>query len=143
MKIISTNNRYDVYDDSLRTYDVLPAQVYIVRFVKMQGFFLEKYDGLSVGEEKIYGVHDCKTEKVMRSFSIMERNLGVILSGDKGIGKSLFARVLADKAVKNGIPVIIVDMYIPGIAAYLESIDQKVMVLFDEFDKTFKNGSGE
>ena len=143
MKIVSTNNRYDVYDDTLRTYDELPAQVYIVRFIKMQGFFLEKYDGLAVGEEKIYGVHESKTEKVMSAFEIVERNLGVILSGDKGIGKSLFARVLADKAVKSGIPVIIVDTYIPGIAAYLESINQKVMVLFDEFDKTFKDGNGE
>jgi SpoVK/Ycf46/Vps4 family AAA+-type ATPase len=30
-------------------------------------------------------------------------------------------------------------MYIPGIAEYLNSIEQEVMVLFDEFDKVFKS----
>ena len=59
----------------------------------------------------------------------------MILSGHKGIGKSLFAKLLSIEAIRNGIPVIIADKYIPGIAAYIESIDQRVMVLFDEFDK--------
>ena len=29
------------------------------------------------------------------------------------------------------------DKYISGIASYIETIDQNIMVLFDEFDKTF------
>lgn len=63
--------------------------------------------------------------------------MGVILSGDKGIGKSLFARCLCERAVSAGHPVIIIDQFIPGIAAYIESIDQEALFLFDEFDKTF------
>lgn len=39
--------------------------------------------------------------------------------------------------MEMGIPLIVVDKFIPGIASYIESIDQEVMVLFDEFDKTF------
>lgn len=39
--------------------------------------------------------------------------------------------------MKQGLPVIIVDTYIPGIASFIESIDQEVLVMFDEFDKTF------
>ena len=42
--------------------------------------------------EKAYGVHTEKLEKVMDSFKLFSRSLGVILSGDKGIGKSLFAK---------------------------------------------------
>ena len=34
-------------------------------------------------------------------------------------------------------PVIIVDTYIPGLANFIEEIEQEVMVMFDEFDKTF------
>lgn len=78
-----------------------------------------------------------KAEKVLRSFKVFQRNLGVILSGDKGIGKSLFARLLSAKAVEAGYPVIIVDQAFPGIASYIESIEQEVVFLFDEFDKTF------
>lgn len=36
-------------------------------------------------------------------------------------------------------PVIIVDTYIPGIANFIEEIEQEVLVMFDEFDKTFGN----
>lgn len=92
---------------------------------------------MEITESKIYGVHTEKVFKVLDSFEKVNRNLGVILSGDKGIGKSLFAKLLAIEAMKKGIPLIVVDTYVPGIASYIECIEQDVMVLFDEFDKTF------
>lgn len=139
MKVINTNERYVLYSDHVMTYDQLPAKVYTVCFNKMTGFYLEEHSDIEVKEEKVYGVHIEKVLKVFRAFNEFKRNLGVILSGDKGIGKSLFARLLAEKAIENEIPVIIVDSFIPGIASFLESIEQEVLVLFDEFDKTFAN----
>lgn len=137
MKAISTGNTYSIYDDSLKTYDKLPAQVYSIRFSKMSGYFLEKHSDIEISEDKIYGVHMEKVHKVLSAFGDFKRNLGVILSGDKGIGKSLFAKLLSIKAIESGLPVIIVDEYIPGIASFIESIEQEAMFLFDEFDKTF------
>lgn len=146
MKAISSGSMYEIFGDSLKTHDKLPTQTYVVRFSKSRGFFLEKYVDIEINENKIYGVHLNKIHKVLRSFDNFNRNLGVILSGDKGIGKSLFAKLLAIEAIKKGIPLIVVDTYVPGIASYIESIDQEVMVLFDEFDKTFgevKQSDGE
>ena len=137
MKVINTGNTFRIFDDSLRTYEQFPVNSYIVRFDKMTGFYLEAYTAPEINEEKIYGVHDQKVNKVLRSFEAFNRNLGVILSGNKGIGKSLFAKMLSIKALEKGYPLIVVDKFIPGIAAYLESINQEVVVLFDEFDKTF------
>lgn len=137
MKAIATGNIYEIFDNSLRTFDQLPPQTYVVRFSKNRGFFLERYVEIEINEDKIYGVHLEKVNKVLDSFGEFKRNLGVILSGDKGIGKSLFAKLLAVEAIKRNIPLIVVDTYIPGISSYLESIEQEVMVLFDEFDKTF------
>ena len=144
MKAISIGKRYEIYDDSLKAYDRLPAKTYTVRFEKMSGFFLEVRTDLAV-KEKVYGIHPEKADKVFQAFTKFERNLGIILSGDKGIGKSLFARILASKAVEDGYPVIIVDQYIPGIASYIESIEQEAVFLLDEFDKTFgsiRSGDG-
>lgn len=146
MKAISTGNIYNIYDDTLKTYDRLPAQPYVVRFDPRAGFSLEKYVDPEINEDKVYGVHSEKVEKVLSSFEHFERSLGVILSGDKGIGKSLFAKMLAIEAINRNIPLIVVDTFAPGIASYIESIDQEVMVLFDEFDKTFgeiKSRDGE
>ena len=137
MKVISTGNTFEIFDDSLKTHNELPIQTYVVRFDKDRGFFLEKYTEIEINEAKIYGVHLDKVNKVLNAFEKFERNLGVILSGDKGIGKSLFAKLLANEAMKRGMPLIVVDTYIPGIASYIERIEQEVLVLFDEFDKTF------
>lgn len=137
MRAISTGNTYKIFDDSLQTYEQLPVQTYVVRFDKRTGFYLEKYVDISIPEEKIYGVHISKIDKVLRAFQRFNRSLGVILSGDKGIGKSLFAKLLAIKAMEQGIPLVVVDRYYSGIASYLEAIDQEAMFLFDEFDKTF------
>ena len=136
MKAISIGTRYEIHNDSLKAYDALPAKTYTVRFAQMSGFYLEERTDLAV-QEKVYGVHTEKVNKVLKAFALFQRNMGVILSGDKGIGKSLFARCLCEQAVAAGHPVIIIDQFVPGIAAYIESIEQEAVFLFDEFDKTF------
>ena len=139
VRIVNTGSSFKIYDNSLKTFDSLPIQSYIVRYDKMSGFFLESYPNIEI-TEKIYGVHKDKVAKVMKSFEIFDRNLGVILSGAKGIGKSICAKLLAEDAIAKGYPLIVVNQYIPGIADYITSIEQEVVVLFDEFDKTFFSG---
>lgn len=141
MKIIQTGTTYKVYGEDLIVLDNLPAQTYKVGFGQFTGFFLEKQHDLEIKEDKIYGVHKAKVNKVLKRFKESHKNLGVILSGDKGIGKSLFARLLSQKVIEDGIPVILVNDYIPGIDDFLNDIKDEVLVLFDEFDKTFKKNS--
>ena len=137
MKAIKIGNKVEIYNDTVRTFDELPPKTYVVKFAKMSGFYLEEYADITVDEEKVYGGQPEKAQKVIATYQRYDRNLGVILSGDKGIGKSLFARLLSVHAMKQGIPVLVVERYISGIASYLAGIDQRVMLLFDEFDKTF------
>ena len=138
MNIVNSGSMYQVYGDDVKTYKVLPAATYEINFGKLTGFFLTVHPDLEVNEEKVYGNHEARAEKVLRSFDNMNRNLGIILSGQKGIGKSLFARVLAKAALKRGLPVLIAQRYIPGIASFISSIEQEVVVIFDEFEKTFR-----
>jgi len=141
MKIVNTDKQYRFMGDNLKILNKLLPDTYIVRFSERSGFFLEKYFSFEINEEKVYGVHDEKITKVMNSFKQFNRNLGVILSGKKGIGKSLFAKMLCNTSVEAGIPVIVVDMFVPGIHSFIEEIEQEVVVLFDEFDKTFGSAS--
>lgn len=139
MNIVQSGDVFQVFGESLQTFKELPVGTYEVNFSKMMGFYLSTHNDLVVSEEKIYGSTPKKVDKVLKSFSMVDRNFGVILSGKKGIGKSLFARQLAVKAKDYNLPLIIVDAYIPGIANFLSSIEQEVIVLFDEFEKTFAN----
>ena len=142
MQVLNTGTVYRIYDESMRAFTQLPPGVYKIAFNPMAGYSLIKSDTIEINE-KIYGNHLKKVEKVYNSFKVFPRNLGVILSGDKGIGKSLFAKLLSVKAIENGYPVIMCDTPYPGIADFLGSIQQEIVVLFDEFDKTFAQLEGQ
>lgn len=138
MHIVESGKRYRIFNNAITTYDQLPPKTYRVDYDPETRIFslLEAHD-FEIPETKIYGQHLDKVKKVLNSMDKMNRNLGVILSGDKGIGKSLFSKCLGLKARKKGIPVILVYEYHEGIANFLEEIEQTVMILFDEYDKTF------
>lgn len=143
MNVVHSGDTFQIYgDSSLKTYDKLPMGTYDVCFHKMMGFYLTSHVDLMVNEEKIYGSSPAKVEKVLRGFQSVDRNFGVILSGRKGIGKSLFARQLAVRARDYNLPILIVSCYYPGIADFLSSLEQEVIVLFDEFEKTFADQDG-
>lgn len=137
MNIVASGSTYQVYGNDVRLYKNLPAKSFMVCFNKMTGFYLEERADLTVNEEKVYGVISNKVNKVMRSFNLTSRNFGIILSGEKGIGKSLFARSLAQEIIASGKPVITVSIAVPGIENFLASIEQEAMILFDEFDKIY------
>lgn len=138
MNIVSAGNRFQVYGEDVKTFKSLPIKTYDVCFAKMIGFYLKNRDDIQVNEEKIYGNQRSRIDKVMGGYINMTRNFGVLLSGEKGIGKSLFVRLLAREAIDHyNIPVLIVTEAVPGLADFISSIDQDIMVIFDEFEKTF------
>ena len=138
MKIIQTGSKHKIFDDNIKSYDKLPAGTFDVDYNPQEGCYLVRRPDISV-LEKPYGIHIEKADKVMESFKAFPRNLGVILSGDKGIGKSMFARLVCIRSLELGYPVIVVDACYPGVARFIDSIDQECVILFDEFDKTFRS----
>lgn len=142
MKLIKSDDIYRIYSDNLKTYDKLPAGIYNVEFSKFMGMYLREHDDIHV-TEKLYGPHESKVNKILNTFGKVTRNLGVIFSGAKGIGKSLSAKLLTEKAVALGYPVLLINEYLPNIPSFLDSIEQEVVVLFDEFDKTFSQIDGQ
>ena len=137
MNVVNSGSKFQIYGEDVKTYKSLPNGSYEVAFNKFTGFYLSSRPDLITNEDKIYGNHLEKVQKVMNGFKVANRNFGIILSGQKGIGKSLFARILATEAIKVDMPVIVVSGYIPGIADFISSIEQEVVVIFDEFEKTF------
>ena len=87
MTYISTGTTYRVFDESLKTYDTLPVGTYRVSFSDMSGFFLTKIEDIGPGTEKVYGNHNERIDRILRSYNSFTRSLGVLLSGDKGMGK--------------------------------------------------------
>ena len=137
MNIVNAGSRFQVYGEDVKTFRKLPVGSYNVDFHKMMGFFLTERSDLTVTEEKIYGSSEYKVQKVMQSYYLSDRNFGVLLSGQKGIGKSLFVRLVAQAAIEHKYPVLVVSSAIPGLAEFISSIEQECVGVFDEFEKTF------
>lgn len=136
MNIVNSGDKYNIYGSSIQTFSKLPAITYRVCFNENEGFYLLRNSDLDVGE-KIYGSCQAKVDKTLKSFNAMSRNMGIILSGPKGVGKSVFARMLAVKGHAADLPVLLVSDAVPGVSNFISSIHQECIVIFDEFEKVF------
>ncbi|UJW28844.1 ATP-binding protein [Saccharothrix sp. AJ9571] len=138
--IVASGGEFRLYDNSVQTYDRLPVATYTIAFSKMTGYTLRQVDPLTPGDETIYGTHDERVKRIVRGYEAMDRSLGVILSGDKGMGKSLMIRMLA-KQTRNqlSLPTVLVQHSTPGLASFLDKLGETVVV-FDEFEKVFASG---
>ncbi|WP_435109302.1 AAA family ATPase [Nocardiopsis synnemataformans] len=135
--IISTGPTFRLFDQSVQTHDALPAGTYKVQFSPLAGFTLHRTIDLATNTQDIYGEHTTKLDRIMRAYDRSGRALGVLFSGDKGMGKSLMVRMLAERVrIQLGLPVIIVDSDADGLADFLDSLGE-CLVIFDEFEKVF------
>lgn len=137
MQLSNNGIDYRIVNGGTKIIDNLPAKVYEVNFSQFAGMWLSERKELSVGNFHIYGKTPYRIEKIFKTFDNRDKNLGILLSGEKGMGKSVFMRSISVEAIKRGLPVIVVDSPLPGIADFISKIDQECVVLFDEFEKKF------
>lgn len=139
--IIQTGTSFHLYDESVQPHDKLPAGIYRIQFSKTGGYWLSKLDEddhFTNLEQKLYGNHNAKIDKIFNRYTNTHSGLGVLFSGDKGMGKSLAVMTLAKRAIEElDLPVILVNNAYPNVAEYISSIDEAV-VIFDEFEKVFQ-----
>lgn len=138
--IVCSNGQFHIYGDAVQTMDKLPVNCFDVCFSKEAGHFLTRREDLTTRVNKVFGNSPAKVEKVFKTFNEIDRNMGVMLSGTKGMGKTLFVRMTCEKAVTLGYPVLIVNDYIPALSSFIQGINQDCVVIFDEFDKTYVDG---
>lgn len=144
MNLVKTGTKFRIFDSSVEAVTNLAPGAYEVGSAQFEGIFLRSCEMPVLRDEKVYGDHERKLDKVFGTYSKhKDRNLGVILSGDKGIGKTLFAKMASHRAAKLGLPVVYVNDYFDGLAGFMAKITQDCMVVFDEFDKNFCSNSRE
>ena len=86
---------------------------------------------------KLYGIDEKLVKHVLDTYNKQpsKKNLGVLLNGAKGTGKTVTAKVLANRL---GLPIILCDRPYPGLANFLASIAHDCVFFFDEFEKNFR-----
>lgn len=117
-------------------YSLETGRVYNLKMDRFTGPVLEA-DGTLELPEKLYVTDKDKTfvKRVTNFFDkYCDNNLGVLLSGLKGSGKTLMSKQIA---VEANLPIIVVDPCFPAnqLNNFFLKFNQSVVVLFDEIEK--------
>ena len=119
----------------------LPKGIYEVK-VSMTGFYLSKIAESFTFDYKLYGLNQKFIDYVLKTYENTTGNLGVLLDGIKGTGKTVTAKELCNHLQ---LPVILVQSMGDSndkLIKYLSTtINFDCVFFFDEYEKEFKNSS--
>lgn len=141
---VQNGNRFSLTSDrDIRVHNTLPLGVYEIQLHPMMGYFLTEKQQRPL-PKKLYGTLQHRGARIIQSYqqrAELGLGTGVLLSGEKGSGKTLLARYLMDIC---GLPTVIVSQPFSD-AAFLEVLSSggPKMVLFDEFEKVYAENSAQ
>lgn len=127
--------------DNLHTQ--LPTGVYNVIVTRSpMGISIEYvYRGKFELPTELYGDTESRADRVIASYNRSERNLGAIFAGISGSGKSVTAKLIANRMVDEGNPVLIFNHnnieVLEGVIETFASIKQDICIFLDEYEKIF------
>jgi SpoVK/Ycf46/Vps4 family AAA+-type ATPase len=116
--------------------DILPRHTYeLVWDGKMGIFYLQEIAPYKI-PKKIYGNPYKNIDRILTRFNHSNKNLGVLLCGLKGSGKTLASQIMANM---SNLPVILLSKYRgldTELSSFINSLPECV-ILIDEYDKKF------
>lgn len=89
---------------------------------------------------KLYNLDTEFINRVVKSYENLKGNVGVLMNGVKGSGKTVTAKQICNLLNK---PVIVIEQSFTGIPTFINSIGQDVVIFIDEYEKVFSRNSGD
>lgn len=121
--------------------NTLSKRIYVLKIdSRTDELYLEEFEDEFHFNFKIYGMESKLIDHIMKTFNNTNSNLGILFNGVKGTGKTITAKILANKM---NLPVIIINEPYSGIPEFVAKIESDVILFFDEYEKTFDKNSSE
>lgn len=116
---------------------ILEPKVFKINFNEMSGkCYLTHIMDKFVFPYKIYGVQNAFIDRVKKTYANTSGNLGILLNGVKGTGKSVTAELICNEL---NMPVLVVHSPYSQIPSFINEIQQDIIIVFDEFEKIYNN----
>jgi ATPase family associated with various cellular activities (AAA) len=135
MNILNNNGKYHFFN-ALKIEQILQPKTYLFNFDENGNCWLEDVEDFKF-PAKIYDVNDELRKYIKISYTANKKNLGVLLTGNKGQGKSLTAKLICKELNQ---PTILINKQIPAgvnFVKFLNEIKQDHTLFVDEFEKLF------
>lgn len=138
------NGYYAHADVSIELDDKLPVGNFLIKKDQFEQLYFEQVDSFSFNEKR-YGDNCKNTERIIQTFMSRDMSTGVMLSGEKGSGKSLLAKTVSIRAAELGMPTVIINEPYCGdnFNQLIQQITQPCVILFDEFEKVYNSEQQE
>ena len=142
---IRNGNNFNVAaENSVDIRPKLPVGNYIIKQDPYENLYLQLVDDFKP-IKKTYGSIVKDTQRIISTYHDRDTSTGVLLTGEKGSGKTLLAKNLSIALAAEDIPTIIINNAWTGdkFNKFLQDIEQECMILFDEFEKVYDSENQE
>jgi SpoVK/Ycf46/Vps4 family AAA+-type ATPase len=120
-------------------FEELENVIYKVSLDMFERPFLAKVADNFTFDYKLYGLETDFINRVLKTYNATDNgNLGILLNGLKGTGKTVSSKQIANQLNQ---PIIIVGENKPQYPSFLNGIPQNITIFIDEYEKTFGNAS--
>ena len=117
--------------------DKLNNSIYVIKHKELLGFYLlekqEKFDF----PYKIYDLENNFIDRIIKSYKSFDSNMGILLYGIKGTGKSVTAKTVCNRL---HLPVILIEGDVKdlvGVEEFINDIPQEFVLFIDEYEKKY------
>ena len=136
---IQNGSSFKRVEGNVSNVESIPVGIYSVRFDPFGGWSLEKTGEKFEFNYKVYGLQTHFIDHVLKTFKHTKGNLGILLNGIKGTGKTVSAKILANKF---NLPIIVVKSFgdnNTALVEYLSSFNFDCVFFLDEFEKNWNS----
>ena len=138
MSWIQTGNTYRSAIGDVFNVESLPKGIYDIDFAPFTGWSITKTADEFTFNYKIYNLETDFINHVITAFNNCESNLGVLMYGTRGSGKSASAKIICNKI---NLPIFVIkpvrDVSTSNLIDYISTFNFDCVFLFDEFEKNF------
>lgn len=120
----------------------LQPHVYLLNFDQFRGtYYLSRLQEKYEFKFKVYGKDDAFVNRCVKAYENTNDNMGILLNGIKGTGKTVTAQMISNSLNQ---PVILINKNyekIGGVDTFINSIEQNVTIFIDEYEKIYNESS--